>query len=496
MPLRLRFLLDTNILIPLEDSMAVLQPSLTNFIRICNAHGHELLYHRASRDDIQRDANEARRERTLARLNQYTQLQDGARCPWNTAQTSPNDACDNEILYALSRDAAHALITEDQALHKKAKARDLGGRVYFIQSADDWLRRLHEPGDVQVPNIDDVELHTLTDKLDSTFFDSLRAGYEGFNQWYRTKAQQGRRAWIYRDGPDQELAALCIYAVQTNEPINDAGSILAGDALKLCTFKVGESVRGRKVGELFLRAAFQYATNHRCEHIFITAQDSHTQLKELLQDFGFFHAGMHGADDVYLKDHPIAPPAVVAKPFEYMRRYYPHYIDRDVQKFLVPIQPRFHKILFPDFHGNEEGLGPDHPKRHVGNAIKLAYLCHTPNKRPIEGDIVLFYRSYDIGAVTTIGVVESYTWSTSADEIARIVSRRTVYSDRQIEEMAGSETKVMLFRVIRHFEGPTYSDLRRMRVVRGPIQSIMKISDESFSKIIRFGDRQGGAAIN
>ena len=132
----------------------------------------------------------------------------------------------------------------------------------------------------------------------------------------------------------------------------------------------------------------------------------------------------------------------------------------------------------------------------MGNAIKLAYFCHTPNKRPIEGDIVLFYRSYDIGAVTTIGVVESYTWSTSADEIARIVSRRTVYSDRQIEEMAGSETKVMLFRVIRHFEGPTYSDLRRMRVVRGPIQSIMKISDESFSKIIRFGDRQGGAAIN
>ena len=33
--------------------------------------------------------------------------------------------------------------------------------------------------------------------------------------------------------------------------------VLDGDALKLCTFKVGEKVRGRKIGELFLKAAFR-----------------------------------------------------------------------------------------------------------------------------------------------------------------------------------------------------------------------------------------------
>ena len=194
MALRLRFLLDTNILIPLQDSMVVLQPSLTNFVRLCSAHGYQLLYHPASAADIRRDTDEARRERTLARLGQYTQLQAGPACPWNSPETSVNDACDNEILYALENDAAHVLVTEDQGLHRKARARGLSSRVYFIQTADDWLRRLHEPDEVRLPHIEDVEIHTLTHQLAGPFFDSIRAGYDGFNDWFRRKAMEGRRA--------------------------------------------------------------------------------------------------------------------------------------------------------------------------------------------------------------------------------------------------------------------------------------------------------------
>lgn len=492
MPLRLRFLLDTNILIPLQDSMAVLQPSLTNFVRLCNAHGHQLLYHPASVEDIRRDPNEDRRNRTLARLRQYTQLQPGPACSRNTPQTSANDACDNEILYALERNAAHALVTEDQGLHRKARDRGFGDRVYFIQSADDWLRRLHEPGEVQLPNIDDVELHTLTEQLAEPFFDSIRGDYNGFDDWFRRKAMEGRRAWVYRDGANQDIAAICIYAVQTDEPITDGGEMLEGDALKLCTLKVGDIARGRKVGELFLRAAFQYATNHQCESIFLHANDAQqTHLKDLIEDFGFRYTGPYKEDGVYVKAHPIEPPALQMNSFEYMRLYYPHYMGGEgVQKFLVPIRPQFHDILFPDYQRPGHGLPAGHPQRHVGNAIKLAYLCHTPSKQPVPGDVVLFYRSRDMRAVTTLGIVESYERSQSADEIARIVSRRTVYSDRQIEEMAETETKVMLFRLISHFGNPLpYSQLRRLRVVRGPTQSITKISDESFSRILRATQR-------
>ena len=493
MPLRLRFLLDTNILIPLQDSMVALQPSLTNFVRLCQQHGHALLYHPATVDDIRRDPDVARRDRTLARLGQYTLLQAGPPCPWNTAQASPNDACDNEILYALQRDAAHALVTEDQGLHRKAQARGLGARVYFIQSADDWLRRLHEPAQVELPNIGDVELHTLTNELGGIFFDSLRSDYQPFDNWFRAKAREGRRAWVYRDGMQDAVAAICIYAIQTDERVTDEGRVLRGDALKLCTFKVGETVRGRKVGELFLRAAFQYATNHRCEHIFLHANvERQDHLAGLIQDFGFSRIGTYAGDGVYAKQHPIEPPAVQMDAFEFLRRFYPHYMGGvDVQKYIVPIRPNFHEILFPDYQNQGHALPAHHPRRHVGNAIKLAYLCHTPSKQPQRGDVVLFYRSYDHKAITTLGVVEQYECSESADEIARMVSRRTVYSGAQIVEMAQRETKVMLFRLVKHFDNPiSFQSLRRpLRVVAGNIQSITHISDESFSRILRAAER-------
>lgn len=492
MSLRLRFLLDTNILIPLQDSMVVLRPSLTNFVRLCNAHGHQMLYHPASIEDIRRDPNVGRRNRTLARLGQYTQLQKGPGCPWNTPRTSVNDTCDNEILYALERNAAHALVTEDQGLHRKARERGLNDRVYFIQSADDWLRRLHEPGDVRLPNIDDVELHAITNQLTQPFFDSIRGDYAGFDAWFERIAREGRRAWVYRDGANQGVAAICIYTVQTDVQITDDGDVLKGDALKLCTFKVGDAVRGRKIGELFLRAAFQYATTHRCEWIFLHANDEQqSHLKSLIEDFGFRYTGDYKGDGVYVKMHPVNPLALQIDPFQYVRLYYPHYVaGLEVQKFLVPVQPHFHDVLFPDYLAPGHALPEGHPQRHVGNAIKLAYLCHTPSKQPRPGDVVLFYRSHDMRAVTTLGIVESYQYSESADEIARIVSRRTVYSDQQIEEMAQTETKVMLFRLVKHFEpSVSFEQLRRLRVVSGPIQSITSISDESFSRILRAAER-------
>ncbi len=63
---------------------------------------------------------------------------------------------------------------------------------------------------------------------------------------------------------------------------------------------------------------------------------------------------------------------------------------------------------------------------------------------------MLFYRSTDERAVTTIGVVESYETLTDASEIVAKVKRRTVYSMADINLMAQKPTRVMLFRLVRH----------------------------------------------
>lgn len=279
--------------------------------------------------------------------------------------------------------------------------------------------------------------------------------------------------------------------MQHDEVINDADDTLPGPSLKLCTFKVGEEVRGRKIGELFLRAAFMYATDQGCEHIFIHASPTgQAHLITLLDDFGFAESGVYRGDMVYVKQHPIAAPALDIPPFEYVKRFYPHYRDDiGVTKFIVPIQPRYHRILFPDFENPGGSLPAGHPRTHVGNAIKLAYLCHTLNNQVRPGDVILFYRSHDMKAITTIGIVEYFTSSTSASEIACLVSRRTVYSQQDIEEMAERPTKVILFRLIEHLPNRvSYAWLQQSRV-RGPIQTIRSITNESFSRILRAAGR-------
>ncbi|MGQ3003528.1 MAG: GNAT family N-acetyltransferase [Hydrogenophaga sp.] len=485
----MRFLLDTNILIPLQDSLAILRPNLANFVRLAGLGHHQLLYHAASERDIERDRDEARRARTLQRLRQYTRLPEADPCPWNTAGTSVNDACDNEILYAIYRDAAHALITEDQKLLGKARLRGLSDRVYTIQTAEDLLARLHQTPAPKLLNIENVELHTFSNQLGGPFFNSLREAYD-FDAWFRQKARDGRSAWIYR-ARDRSVAAMCIYAIQEDEHINDARERLGGRALKLCTFKVGELVRGRKIGELLLKAAFLYATGARCEHIFIHVNPARQQpLIDLLTDFGFKPRGSYGADTVFVKRHHARPPALLTPPVEYLRDYFPHYrSDIEIQKFIVPIQPKYHKVIFPDYPGNGGGPQADH-QAHVGNAIKLAYLSHAPSNRVQAGDIVLFYRSQDMMSITSLGVVERVMASSDADEIVQAVRRRTVYSRGEIEQMARRLTKVMLFRHIEHFEMPRpYAWLRSERIVHGYIQSITRIPDESFSRILRGPER-------
>ncbi len=489
----MRFLLDTNILIPLEDSNQILEAQLANFVRLAHEHGHQLLYHPASEDDFNRDSDANRRKQTFDRLKQYTRLDDNPPCPWNTEKTSLNDAADNQILYALHCDAVHALVTEDRGIHDNAKRRGLLDRVYTIQTAEDWLLRLHEKIRIRLPNIEDKSLHALTPQLGSEFFNSLREGYPQFNEWFRKKAREGTNAWIARE-EDDSLGAICIYARQDNETITEEGLKLTGKALKLCTFKVGASARGKKIGELLLKAAFRYATANKFDNIFIHGDsDQHHFLFEMLEDFGFIRVGSHpgsnGRDAVYLKHHPIVAPATTTpiEPFQYLKQFFPHYRkDSTIAKFIVPIRPDYHRILFPDYISpTDTQLSLFSASNYAGNAIKLAYLCHAQTKQIKPGDIILFYRSYDERAITSVGVVESYASLQDAGLIAGKVKRRTVYSMEEIQKMAKKPTKVMLFRLITHFHHPLQQAiLENSGILKGAPQSIVKISDQAFEKIL------------
>ncbi len=482
----MRFLLDTNVLISAENPAEPVYGDLTDFIRLAQTNGHALVYHEASLRDFHRDRNQERRERNLQCIRKYECLRQFPTCPRNTPDTDENDAVDNEILHAISLDAAHYVVTEDGDMLKNARNWGLKDRVFGILEAASFLKRLYERAFIQLPNITEVPLHGLTAELDHPFFDSLKEGYPEFPEWFRKSAKAGRRAWIHRD-QDDALGGLCIYAEQQGEPITKEGLKLDGVALKLCTFKVGDTHRGRKMGELFLKGAFHYATRNQIPYIFLTTQpDKHQRLVEMVEDFGFTQVGTHRGDAVYLKQQPVVAPTPEGDPLDYHRAYYPHFVDDErVRKFLIPIKPHYHDTLFPDFpkpgvqHPPLFTMGPENP---VGNAIKQAYLCHANTTHMEPGDLVLFYRSQDMQQVTTVGVVESARFMTEPDKIACAVKRRTVYDMNEITELAEhGRVKVILFRVVKHLPRPVSGfDLEMRGVVKGVPQSITKITHQAY----------------
>ena len=187
---------------------------------------------------------------------------------------------------------------------------------------------------------------------------------------------------------------------------------------------------------------------------------------------------------VFIKEHPTKGPSIAVNnmtSLDYHIKYYPHYIsDSSVGKYIIPIKPVYHEMLFPD---NQKQLSIFKHSA-VGNAIKQAYLCHAKIGGIKSGDLLLFYRSKDRQAITSIGVVESVADYLDPDAIIQLVSKRTVYDYNEIVEMAEKKTKVILFRLAKHLSNPLrYSWLIENKVVNGPIQTIRKIPDSRFNKI-------------
>ncbi len=144
----MRILLDTNIIIPLEDSSKTLDESFSELVRLANANNHLLIAHPASLDDIQRDLDPQRKAISLSRIRKYPFLEnppllDAAELErLALKQDNENDKVDNLILYSIYRDAANILVTEDREVHRKAAQLGLDDRVYYIQQATESLLRL------------------------------------------------------------------------------------------------------------------------------------------------------------------------------------------------------------------------------------------------------------------------------------------------------------------------------------------------------------------
>lgn len=488
-------LIDTNIVIRLEDARPV-EESLAELVRLSNEHAVGLFVGGANYDDVTRDSDPGRRMVTLSKLAKFQRLRD-IPLPGDAELIArfgeikrDNDRSDVRLLAVLDAKAAHFLVTEDVGLHRRADRAGMGASVLTVQEALEWLRQTFQAIPVTLPYVEERKAY----QIDPTepILKSLQRDYPEFKEWFVKCRANHRDCWVLEI--DKQIAGIII---RKKENHTEAGTVHRGPKiLKICTFKIQDEFRGEKFGELLLKQALWFAQRNGYDLVYLTVFPKHGFLIDMLRYYGFTvtterRNGEQVLEKVVMKGPLPAPTASI---FKENRRYYPRFHDGDaVRKFCVPIQPDYHRRLFPEIAElkafptttKQMRISDRGDDRTPGNTIRKVYLCRAKSRSLRPGDLLFFYMSKDEAyrfsqSITTVGIVEQVNQATSTDQLIRLTAKRSVFTERQLTEWKASpenQIKVIDFLLVGHISPPPGADdLVRSRVFNGrPPQSIAEL---------------------
>lgn len=490
---RLRLLVDSNFVITLEPyagRMEPGQPLAAEVARLAADQGHRLCVHPATRDDLLQGRDPERRAQRIAELAKYPLLEEGpipaalVAVLGEPPATGSNDHRDLRILAALHQNAAPFLITDDRALRRRATRVGLADRVLTAADAAAMLRQLAPALLSPPPRVRVVASYALDG--DQPIFESLRADYDGFDSWLdqvvRPDADNRDCLVIDEDG---RYAALAIVKRVERDCPHDFPAPVS----KIATFKVDVGYVGSKYGELLLKSIFRAAHDRGAACLYVEVLPKHAGLVELLGMFGFVDSGHRTVRGELVLAKRLRPTdTACCPPLQYHIAFGPPAIQGSGNVFVVPILPGWHEQLFPDSPTLPSDAAqqlalitkPDLGTHPWGNALRKAYLCHSPTTRLQAGDTILFYRSRDAQAVTAVGVVEDTLRSGDAAEVLAFVAGRTVYTPDEVAEMCARVDGVLavLFRQDRFIDPPwTLPELQANAVLKTWPQSITSVRE-------------------
>lgn len=476
----MKFLLDTNIIIAAEPTtqsdVEAQTANVAKLVGLIAELGSQSYIHPASFDEVGKDKDEERRAMRRKLLSKYLRIE--APPPVTQEMISvlgkpkPNshNATDMLLLATIVGNAVDFLVTNDDGIHRRSAKLNLTERILTVDEALATVRGLL-PKPIQTPPaVDQVKCYQLQ-KTDS-IFDSLREDYSEFDVWLGKCQREHRPAFSIKDG-DQYAAV----AIVKEEVLNDID--LSGTALKICTFKVAETASGFRYGELLLKALFDYIHSRGIPQSYLTCYPKQTSLIRFLQRFGFFkHSQLQNDELVFVKRFlPSKRDRLGLSALDFHRQYGPFQMKvADVEKFVIPIQPKYHKILFPDL---EDQLNLLAGSDACGNSILKAYLCNASVKDLPPGSIALFYRSQDERHIQAVGVVDKCLRSSNAAEIVQFVGKRTVYSLKAIESMCSKETLAILFRYAKRVPSVSLAELIENNALLAAPQQITRIKQDA-----------------
>lgn len=317
--------------------------------------------------------------------------------------------------------------------------------------------------------------------LNDPFFDSLKSDYAGFEDWFSRKAE--KEAYILEDNGVQGF----LYLKRENGVVDDVNPrIIADDILKIGTMKVNP--HGTRLGERFIKKAFDHAVKLNSDIIYVTVFEKHQALVNLFLKYGF---KKHGE-----KESVNGTELVLTKEFEDQGDIllnYPLVKSGNNNKFILSIYPKYHSRMFPDSLLENEKFDLLEDKTHTNNIHKV-YICKMSGVRNIRsGDIIVIYRTTDRkfqakwrSVVTSIAVVEEVKTGSDFVDLNDYLDYTSDYSIFDESELRSYYRDFDPLYVIKM----TYNIALEKRLIRKQLIEELGMNGDDYWGVLRLTDQQ------
>ena len=348
------------------------------------------------------------------------------------------------------------------------------------------------PMDLQVQRFSDIDLN-------DSFFDSLRASYPEFNEWYNKKAAAGATAYCYY--VDNELKDFLYLKIEEEELSDLTPALPAKKRLKVGTFKVDNEDRHTTRGERFMKKIMDKAIAEDVDEIYVTMfpTEELQSLIRMFEKFGFSHIADKpheggNVEYVLIKD--------MTTHVDDFKLDYPFIKKASSNKYVLSIVPEFHTHLFPDSILKNEKKYDLIQDVSETNSIYKIYLCWMQGTRNLKaGDKLIIYRTSDeegkayyrsvCTSVCTVCEVKTYRDFENEEEFIKYTNRYSVFKEHELRRWYKNKNYFIVIKMVYNiaFTKKVINMVMKEQVGLNPkYWGFFKLTDAQFDKLLELGE--------
>ena len=348
------------------------------------------------------------------------------------------------------------------------------------------------PMDLQVQRFSDIDLN-------DSFFDSLRASYPEFNEWYNKKAAAGATAYCYY--VDNELKDFLYLKIEEEKLSDLTPALPAKKRLKVGTFKVDNEDRHTTRGERFMKKIMDKAIAEDVDEIYVTMfpTEELQGLIRMFEKFGFSHIADKpheggNAEYVLIKD--------MTTHVDDFKLDYPFVKKASSNKYVLSIVPEFHTHLFPDSILKNEKKYDLIQDVSETNSIYKIYLCWMQDTRNLKaGDKLIIYRTSDeegkayyrsvCTSVCTVCEVKTYRDFENEEEFIKYTNRYSVFKEHELRRWYKNKNYFIVIKMVYNiaFTKKVINMVMKEQVGLKPkYWGFFKLTDAQFDKLLELGE--------